>query len=709
MREIETIISLVICAIVLVVILAVPFDYFWGKLVIYPRLKNLTHSSRRLNEQEKKYLAPHLNMHELSLVSDQIYLLDNAVITFNIFKPYRRGGVASVTMKANGFNIIFPYPLENILEAENTIECVITKVGFSYKAMAISVNEESFLEPNMILWGSHPEAKIQGTRNESKTEYRFRQSKALYGLGARYFLFALIFFFIATFMEETLWFTICMILAGINTILMLFNVIQQKIKLSPVREVKKIRGQFLSLPTRSLTNAGIFIFGFFVGINYLITIIQEKLASQKDDESDDLSEMFGETVDAEVVFYEYDKKKYYMALTLADKVSIDKIYQDHTPRPTTRLVLYGVFSIIFAIALNVKSPPLFENITYVGHHFFNLNHKILTQPQELLKEPVQIGNIIQFKDVDNLDVELEKVGQYGRVRVNDDAIRLLANERLQLPKESEVLNTLAKDYFFKTDQQRHFLRSIYLSRREPAFNDIEKQKKNREEDQAILLNYSGSPLVVNIVNAKELIPLLDKACQEPVSVSCDELYKELTDIYATPQNLFFAGLYQQYKDKKLPVEEFKKQLQNERFLIMKESAARLSSRVRSWTESNISSKQRVDNIENLYTNRGGVIIQKVDILDKIVPHNFYKSVFENIQKTQSAKGNISGVVSSVSSTAKGTLKINLIEPNEIQSRISLAVLCGDILILLVFLMVLISYIFPVRYPKSKQTSGQLVS
>ncbi|MDP8052121.1 hypothetical protein QJU23_06765 [Pasteurella atlantica] len=700
MYEIQAVIAIVICFIALSVILY----YFLENFKSRNRLKNLSNPIRTLSDQEKKYLAPHLNINNLSLVSDNVYQLDNTRIIFSILKLQ---GTSQVTLRVDGLTVIFPYPLEDVLEDENTIEFVVTKVGFSLSAMAISVNEESFLEPNMTLWDSHPEARVQGTRSESKTEYRYRHSEAFYGWGASYFLLALIFCFVATFMEDPLWFTLFVSLSGIATLLMLFKVILQKIKLSSVREVKRIRGKFIALPARSLANAGIFIFGFFVGINYPITIIKEKLAAKKDDESDELSEMFGETVEAEVIFNE--QKKRYTAVTLADKVSIDEIYQDHTPRPKVRLVLYSVIAIIFAIALNIHTPSLSENIAYVDHHFLKFNHKTITQPQELLKEPVQIGNIIQFKDVDNLDVELEKVGQYGRVRVNDDAIRLLANERLQLPKESEVLNTLAKDYFFKTDQQRHFLRSIYLASREPAFNDIEKQKKNREEDQAILLNYSGSPLVVNIVNAKELIPLLDKACQEPVSVSCDELYKELTDIYATPQNLFFAGLYQQYKDKKLPVEEFKKQLQNERFLIMKESAARLSSRVRSWTESNISSKQRVDNIENLYTNRGGVIIQKVDILDKIVPHNFYKSVFENIQKTQSAKGNISGVVSSVSSTAKGTLKINLIEPNEIQSRISLAVLCGDILILLVFLMVLISYIFPVRYPKSKQTSGQLVS
>ncbi|MDP8170261.1 hypothetical protein QJU96_03015 [Pasteurella skyensis] len=700
MYEIQAVIAIVICFIALSVILY----YFLENFKSRNRLKNLSNPIRTLSDQEKKYLAPHLNINKLSLVSDNVYQLDNAKVAFSVLKIR---GVPYITLKADDLTIAFPYPLEELLEDENTIEFVVTKVGFSLSAMAISVNEESFLEPNMTLWDSHPEARVQGTRSESKTEYRYRHSEAFYGWGASYFLLALIFCFVATFMEDPLWFTLFVSLSGIATLLMLFKVILQKIKLSSVREVKRIRGKFIALPARSLANAGIFIFGFFVGINYPITIIKEKLAAKKDDESDELSEMFGETVEAEVIFNE--QKKRYTAVTLADKVSIDEIYQDHTPRPKVRLVLYSVIAIIFAIALNIHTPSLSENIAYVDHHFLKFNHKTITQPEELLKEPVQMGDIIQFKDVDNLDVELEKVGEYGRDRVNDDAIRLLANERLQLPKESEVLNTLAKDYFFKTDQQRHFLRSIYLASREPAFNDIEKQKKNREEDQAILLNYSGSPLVVNIVNAKELIPLLDKACQEPVSVSCDELYKELTDIYATPQNLFFAGLYQQYKDKKLPVAEFKKQLQSERFLIMKESAARLISRVRNWAESNISNKQRVDNIENLHKNRGGVIIQKVDILDKIVPHNFYNSVFENIQKAQSAKGNISGVVSSVSSTAKGTLKINLIEPNEIQSRISLAVLCGDILILLVFLMVLISYIFPVRYPKSKQTSGQLVS
>ncbi|MDP8161862.1 hypothetical protein QJU89_00160 [Pasteurella skyensis] len=699
MYEIQIVIAIILCFI----ILAGLFRYLAGNLKSRNRLKNLSNPIRTLSEQEKKYLAPHLNINNLSLVSDNVYQLDNTRIIFSILKLQ---GTSQVTLRVDGLTVIFPYPLEDVLEDENTIEFVVTKVGFSLSAMAISVNEESFLEPNMTLWDSHPEARVQGTRSESKTEYRYRHSEAFYGWGASYFLLALIFCFVATFMEDPLWFTLFMSLSGIATLLMLFKVILQKIKLSSVREVKRIRGKFIALPARSLANAGIFIFGFFVGINYPITIIKEKLAAKKDDESDELSEMFGETVEAEVIFNE--QKKRYTAVTLADKVSIDEIYQDHTPRPKVRLVLYSVIAIIFAIALNIHTPSLSENIAYVDHHFLKLNHKTFMQPDELLKSPIQMGDIIQFKDVDNLDVELEKVGKYRTDRVNDDVIRLLATERLQLPKIPEVLTTLAQGSFFKTDQQRHFLRSIYLSWREPAFNDIEKQKKNMEEDRAILFNYAGSPLVVKILNANELVALLDKACQESV-ISCDRLYQELTEIYATPQNLFFAGLYQQYKDKKLPVEEFRKQLQNKRFLIMKESAARLISRVRNWAESNISNKQRVDNIENLHKNRGGVIIQKVDILDKIVPHNFYNSVFENIQKAQSAKGTISGVVSSVSSTAKGTLKINLIEPNETQSRISLAVLFGDILILLVFLMVLISYIFPVRYPKSKQTSGQLVS
>ncbi len=699
MYEIIAIVTMIVCLMALSILLR----YLAGNFKSRNRLKNMRNAIRTLSEKEKKYLGPHLNINNASLVSDNVYQLDNVRVGYHILTIQ---GTPYVSLRADGLYITFPYPLEESLADTNTIEFVVTKVSYSFNAMVISVNGQNFVEPNITLWGSQPEAKIQGKRNESKAEYRFRHSEAFYGWGASYFFFALILCFVATFMENPLWFTLFMSLSGIATLLMLFKVMQQKLKLSSIREVQRIRGKFISLLARSLLNATIFIDDFFVGINYPITIVKEKLAAQKDDVPDGMSEMIGEAVEAEVVFNE--QKKRYTAVTLADKVSIDEIYQDYTPRPKVRLVLYSVIAIIFAIILNVHTPSLSENMAYVDHHFLKLNHKTLTQPEELLTAPVQLGDIIQFKDVDNLDVELEKVGKNDRDKVNDDVIRLLANERLQLPQIPDELNALAKGKFFKNDGMNHFLRSVYLSSKDSVFNSEEERKQSNEEDREILFNYTGSPLVFNILNPNELIELLDKACQESHSSSCDRLYRELTKIYATPQNLFFAGLYQQYKDKPLPIAEFKKQLQHKPFLMMKDSALDLISEVERWAKNRIWAKQKVDNIKNLYKKRGGVIIQKIDILDEIVPHNFYKSIFENIQEAQSTKGTISGVVSSVSSTVDGTLKVNLIEPNETQSRISLAVLFGDILILLVVLIVLISYIFPVRYPKSKQTSSPLI-
>ncbi|MBS9783066.1 MAG: hypothetical protein KGV46_00745 [Pasteurella sp.] len=71
---------------------------------------------------------------------------------------------------------------------------------------------------------------------------------------------------------------------------------------------------------------------------------------------------------------------------------------------------------------------------------------------------------------------------------------------------------------------------------------------------------------------------------------------------------------------------------------------------------------------------------------------------QKVQRKQNTKKSIVGVISKVSST-KGILTLELIPTTTLYSRNAVSIFIAKGLIFIVMLLVLLSYIFPARYPK----------
>ncbi|MDP8052110.1 hypothetical protein QJU23_06710 [Pasteurella atlantica] len=647
------------------------------------RLKYPTNPIRKITEQEKAFLSPHLSIHSLSLVSDQIYQLDNAKITFaKLFLP--RMNKTSVKMQADRINIFFPYPLDNFLIEENTIEYVITKVGREMYATAISVNGHNFLQPNIELWGFKPEAKVLSTRNESKIEYRVRQSKISYGWGLFYFCLALLFCLMSLMSEQMLFLNIWQSAAVISIVLMIYSVLKTKSKNAVVKEVKRIKGTPRFLPTKHLEDVRITLATYFVGLNFPTT---EGYKNQLNDKNKSQQE----STEAEVVFDE--KSKHYTLLSVANGLSVEEHYKKHPPRPNDRLGAFSFFAMLWFALFYFTTPPLLENITAVEHYLFKNNHQILTKEDELLN--AKRGDYIDFIDLaNNIDVEIDSSNQ-----LDFDAIRIFPKEQLQLPQDSDELIALAEGDFFEIENSYSRLKDIYFSRKYSGL----KNNLSQPPEQEIISSYSmGSAPVVKIIEPNNLLNLLDKVCSEKLTNSCEQLYQNLAQQFSTPQNFYLIHLYQDYKNKPLPVAEFKQYFGYERLLTLQQTVNGLRNTVMHWANQHRQKNKQIKDIANLTQDRGGIILKRESILNEIVPYSSFDTIMEKIQKVQkrqNTKKSIAGVISKVSTT-KGILTLDLIRPTKVYNKHSITIVVAKCLIFIVMLLVLLSYIFPARYPKS---------
>ncbi len=653
------------------------------------RLKYPTNPIRKITDQEKIFLFPHLTTHSLSLVSDQIYQLDNAKITFaKLFLP--RMNKVNIKMQADGVNIFFPYPLDKFLMEENTIEYVITKVGREFYATAISVNGQSFLKPNIEFWGFKPQAEILSTRNESKIEYQVRQSKISYAWGIFYFCLALLFCLMSLMSEQMRFLNIWQGATVISVLLMIGSIFKTKFQNAVVKEVKSIKGTPRFLPTKYLEDVRTTISTYFIGLNFPII---EGYKDQLNDESRNQQDLptfvkavTAENVEAEVIFDE--KSKHYTLLSVANGLSVEEFYKNHRPRPYDRLGACSIFAVLWFALFYFTTPPLLENVTAVEYSLFKTNHKILTQADELLN--AERGDYIDFIDLaNNVDVEINHSDS-----VDPNAIRIFPKVQLKLPQDSDELIALAEGNFFEIEDTGSRLKDIYFSRK---YNGLKKHLSQSLE-QEIISSYSmGTASVVKIINPNNLLNLLDKVCTEKLVSSCEQLYRDLAKQFSTPQNLYLIHLYQDYKNKPFPVAVFKQYFGYERLLTLQQTVNRLRNTVMRWANQHRQKNKGIKDIANLIQNRGGIILKREGILDEIVPYSSFDTVMEKIQKVQKTKKSIVGVISKVS-TEKGILTLELIQPTTVYIRHAFTIVVAKSLIFTVMLLALFSYIFPARYP-----------
>ncbi|MBS9783065.1 MAG: hypothetical protein KGV46_00740, partial [Pasteurella sp.] len=196
---------------------------------------------------------------------------------------------------------------------------------------------------------------------------------------------------------------------------------------------------------------------------------------------------------------------------------------------------------------------------------------------------------VDFIDLaNNVDVEIDRSNQ-----LDPDTIRIFPKERLQLPQDSDELIALAEGKFLETENSYSSLKDIYFSRKYSGL----KNNLAQPPEQEIISSYSiGSAPVVKIIEPNKLLNLLDKVCTEKFANSCKQLYQDLAEQFSTPQNLYLIHLYQDYKNKPLPVTVFKQYFGYERLLTLQQTVNGLRNTVMHWANQH---RQKINKLKIL--------------------------------------------------------------------------------------------------------------
>ncbi|MDP8079068.1 hypothetical protein [Phocoenobacter skyensis] len=715
------------------------------------KLKHPENAIRSLSLQEKKHLSPHLKILNLSLISDEVYQLDNAIITIDGF---RHRGTEVAKMRANGIDISIPEPLELFLQDNtNTIEYVVAKFGVTLVAVALCVNGEDLLSYSIKRWEPQSDEQILAIRDETVTEYKVRQSQEVYVWGALAFLATLIALLCASNAEDLVWFNYIMLFSGVMLILMLFAIFKRKLKVSGLKSVQKIKGTLQIVRARALNNINAVKEVAFLGLNHPFMIKDKKLSEVAQDITDDV------VVTADLITRE--KGHFYDLIAFSDDVSIDTLYKNKTPRPHKRLIIFTLIAMTGSIGFFNSDVTFSENLGYARAYL--LNNKI-TKPlvssllnsdtktyhsvDELLAQPPKFGDQLELLNIDNLDVVLkERNGSYNIV---EHAIHLHPNKKYIQPVIPEIITEYLNTYRKNKEEQklnainflyqakRAFSLAFYYERNPITYQNESDNKRvkeeiltyfekiygetdsinNRIENKEIRDFFSKDKNIYLIQNPQKFIELLDQACIDNLPVSCKKLYKELANIFSNPPNNYLAGLYEKYQGKEIPVTEFKNVFlkpalyQNNVLFIMPRTIDQFEKTIRDWARRNKNILE-LDGQFDLTKTRGGIILtdSKQRFASNFRSFDGKFNFFSNMAYTQNTPQNFIGTVTNIAKD-KDTLVINFIADKKypLLQYQAIAIVLGGILSILVFLITLIGYLLPSFYPRSKakQTSGHLV-
>ncbi len=736
------------------VYLSIASRYFNNDINSISKLKSPKNAIRTINPKEKKYLTPHLKILNLSLVSDEVYQLDNAKISTDGY--YLRGTIVS-KMRANGIDISIPEPLEPFCEKSNTIEYVVAKFGMTIVAVAISINGENLLSQSLHFWKLQYDEKVLSTRYETVTEYRLRQNQEVYVLGAIIFFIVLVLLLCASSMKDLLWFNNTMLLSGAMLVLMLFTIIKRKLKIASPKKIEKVKGPLQSAAAKVLQNINIKREVVFIGLNHPYIIKDKKLF-----------ELAQNTYYAEnLVTFELrpTKEGYpYELISLSDEKSIDSIYKNKIPRPKSRLIAFTLIALTGSIGFFSFDYSLLDNFAYarsyvlnneltkpLAERLLNIETKNYRSVDDLIAQPPKFGDRIELSNIDNLDVVLRT--EKGKFHIVENAIHINPREKYIPPVVPEILNKFIKETgpndkinavnFLSHNSLWAFNLEEYYDQNPITFpNDKQKEKKVKEEivkyyenmyanvetyskrlKSELLRNYFNMEKNAHkIIKPKRFVKLLDRACREKLPIPCDKLYEELAKEFSNPPNNYLAGLYETYQGETIPVEEFKKLLQQDYLLIMPRAIARFKSDIVHWAKENIDQIKENGKFD-LTKNRGGVILTASeqsfasDYTSGFLSdyHGLrHWTITDEIAKIQKQSQSFEGVVTNISKD-KDTLVINFIADRKYPylQRQAIAVIIGGLVSVLVFLITLIGYLLPSFYSKPKadpkQTSGQLIN
>ncbi|MDP8161927.1 hypothetical protein QJU89_03630 [Pasteurella skyensis] len=721
------------------------------------KLKHPENVIRTISPQEKKYLAPHLKVLNLSLVSDEVYQLDNAIITAD---GYRYRGTEIFKMRANGIDISIPEPLDIFCKNSNTIEYVVAKFGMTIVAVAISVNGKDLLSYSINRWKPQPDEQILSTRYETATEYKARQSKEVYIWGAIAFLLTLVALLCASNMEDLLWFNSTMLLSGVMLVLMLFAIIKRKFKISSLKNIEKVKGTLQIVSANTLQNINIVKEVAFIGLNHPYIAKDKKLLELAQ------NTYYPENL-ATVELMPTKKGQPYELISLSGDKSIDNIYKNKTSRSNVRLIVFTLIALSGSIAFFTSDYSLSENFAYARSYLLNneitkplvaplldSETKTYRKVDELIAQPPKFGDRIELYNVDNLDVVLRSEQDLYKKKtfhIVENKIHLNPTQKYIRPVVPDILTVLVKannhrfkqipefDMLNKAIWGFYYLPDYYKKHPITYPNDKKKEAQVAEEiveyfekmyagveDHSRKLNseflrkhFDKDKSVAVIKNPKRLAKLLDQACIDTLPKSCDKLYEELAKKFSNPPNNYLAGLYKTYQGNTIPVEEFKKLLQQDHLLIMPRTIDRFKYKIAYWAEKNIEQIKENGKFD-LSKNRGGVILTgskqyfASDYTSGFVSdyHGLeHWTISDEIAKIQKQPQSFKGVVTNISKE-KDTLVINFIADRKYPylQRQGFAIILSGLLSLLVFLITFIGYLLPNFYPRSKakQTSGHLV-
>ncbi len=649
---------------------------------------------RVLTNKEKLYLTPYLSVHQLSLVSDDVYQLTDAEISV---EGYRINQTTILKIRADGIDIFFPYTLSKAVEDENTIEYAILKGSMRMVAVVISINGVTLSDIGKEVWDENSEGqpleKVLEKRLETATEFRLRMSKLLYIPTAVSFTFSLIALFIAILVKTSTAFLVFLGIAGFFCLLMLIMAYRTKKIAQKPREIQVVKGVFANIPVQSLDNAEIINFVSFVGPSHPL-VIDDNLLKNNEDNNSSLSHIRAELV------YLPEQKRYELMSSSATK-SIDEVYKDSMPRPKSRLVIFTVLAFIGTlVGIVCQEKDINNTIFYAVNYFPNPNQHTYADLSNVINQPVKRWDKINLSGVGAEPIIKFKNGD-SNPYIDKNTIQLGANEQLIVPEKNGVLTELGEGKFFTFKQYNRLIiiHSFELIMRL-------KEKANNNPLLPDVTNYR-SMRAHHIINTNRLLELLEQACREN-KLSCDSLYNDLSYYFSDDKN-FYLNNMDDYYGETLTADKMKEIIQKGDFWLEENTYSSMLNKIKKWADDGFKNSLNKSQFTNIDVNRGGVIFESKDIVNDIfssLPKHIAKyttsynftDISYDVANLRKQPYEISGLVANIKEE-DGIKIIQLAQPYDRLSRQSLACLLMMAFSSLIFVLAFISWLFPPRFTK----------
>lgn len=234
-------------------------SYIYADKKSKDQLRNIDNPIRKISENEKLYLEPHMQRFNLSYADehvDNVYLIEGKEVVAHTFSA---SGHTQTKLRLDNKHIYFPYDMDVYIDNEaNSIEVAIVK-GYwpssarTYYAIALNVNGNNLSTNADLFLGtdSTDTLEVISQRLETVLEYDIRQSSIIYVKPA-VFLIATIFLLLFASWCTGVFFYIYMLLALCNAGLAIKYLIDIYQKHKIPQTVVTVKGHLLLLKIRDI-------------------------------------------------------------------------------------------------------------------------------------------------------------------------------------------------------------------------------------------------------------------------------------------------------------------------------------------------------------------------------------------------------------------------------------------------------------------------